>query len=150
MSKLSRKEEREEIFNLLFETEFHPGEDREAIYQRSGENRNFIDDSFIRDGYFGVYEHLEEIDDLISRHTKNNWKTSRMNAVSRSVLRLAVYEMKYISSIPYTVSLNEAVELTKKFDEEKARPFVNGILNSIKDELAEALANTEASHDKEL
>ena len=59
-----------------------------------------------------------------------------MSRVSRSVIRLCVYEMIYIDSIPVNVSLNEAVELSKKYDEDKARPFVNGVLNAIKDELA--------------
>ena len=58
-----------------------------------------------------------------------------MSKMSRSVLRLCVYEMLYEKDIPYSVSINEAVELTKKFDDDKARPFVNGILNSVKCEL---------------
>ena len=73
-------------------------------------------------------------DACIGEHA-HGWKTSRMTKLSRSILRLAVYEMLFEEEIPYSVSINEAVELTKKFDDEKARPFVNGILNSIKTKL---------------
>ena len=76
---------------------------------------------------------LEIIDGVIGRHAKG-WKTSRISKVSRSILRLCVYEMLY-EEIPYSVSINEAVELAKKFDDEKARPFINGILNSVKNAL---------------
>jgi len=59
----------------------------------------------------------------------------RLSRLSRSILRMAVYEMVFESEIPYNVTINEAVELTKKFDDPKARPFVNGVLNSVKNEL---------------
>ena len=78
---------------------------------------------------------------MIGKHSKG-WKTERMTRLSRSVLRLCVYEMLFEKDIPYSVSINEAIELTKKFDDEKARPFVNGILNSVKNEL-ESLAAKE-------
>ena len=58
-----------------------------------------------------------------------------MSKLSRSILRLCVYEMLYIDDIPYAVSINEAVEISKKFDDDKARPFINGILNSVKNQL---------------
>ena len=73
-----------------------------------------------------------------------------MSRVSRAVLRLGTYEMLYCKDIPTNVSLNEAVELTKKFDDPKARAFVNGVLNSIKNEIektgaATVIANCEAA-----
>ena len=92
-------------------------------------------DPYIEKAYFAVCEHREDIDRMIGAHAKG-WKTSRLSKLSRSVLRLAVYEMMYESeTIPYTVSINEAVELTKKYDEDKARAFINGVLNSVKNEL---------------
>ena len=63
------------------------------------------------------------------------WKTSRMTKLSLSVMRLATYEMQYCEDIPFTVSINEAVELSKKFDDEKAPAFINGVLNGIAEEL---------------
>ena len=89
---------------------------------------------YIHSTYFGVCERLEELDELINRHA-NGWKTSRISKVSRSILRLATYEMLYCEDIPLNVSINEGIELCKEFDEEKAKAFVNGVLNGVKEEI---------------
>ena len=133
MAIISRKEAREILAGLLFETEFHADEDVNAIFALAVEDREIPTDEYISRGYFGVYDNLERIDTLIGEHSKG-WKTERMSKMSRSILRLCVYEMLY-EEIPYSVSINEAVELAKKFDDEKARPFINGILNSVKNSL---------------
>lgn len=130
---LNRREAREAAFTLLFETEFKLGEDREEIFALSVENREIGENAYVREVYFGVAAHQEEIDALIGKHAKG-WKTSRISRVSRSILRLAIFEMKYMA-LPAGVAINEAVELCKKFDEESARPFVNGVLNSVKNEI---------------
>lgn len=131
---MTRREAREAVFGLLFESEFRKDESAEEIYYSSVENREISEDTYIKKAYFTAVEKKEEIDGLIGEHS-NGWKTSRLTVVSRSVLRLCVYEMLYENEIPYNVSINEAVELSKKYDDEKARPFVNGVLNSIKKEL---------------
>ena len=132
---MNRHEAREAVFELLFETEFRLDERKEDILAISTEHREIAPDPYVQETYLGVYEHLEKIDALINKHAKG-WKTSRLSKVSRSILRLSVYEMLYLrEQIPESVSLNEAVELCKKFDEEKARPFLNGVLNSIKNEI---------------
>ena len=133
MSKLSRREAREILVGLLFETEFHVDEDVNAIYSLAREDRELPDDGFVREGYFGIYDNLAAIDEMIGNHSKG-WKTERMSKLSRSILRLCVYEMMFLD-IPHSISINEAVELCKKFDDDKARPFVNGILNSVKNSL---------------
>ena len=131
---MTRREAREAVFGLLFESEFRKEESAEEIYYSSVENREIGEDAYIKKAYFTVVEKKDEIDTLIGKHS-NGWKTGRLTVVSRSVLRLCVYEMLYEDGIPYNVSINEAVELSKKYDDEKARPFVNGVLNSIKNEL---------------
>ena len=133
---MNRREAREAVFELLFETEFKADEAREAIYALSTDHREIEDTPYIREVYFGVGEHLAELDERINRHAQG-WKVSRISKVSRSVLRLSVYEMLYRPEIPCSVSINEAIELSKKFDEEKARAFVNGVLNSVKNEIEE-------------
>ena len=133
---MNRKEARKAVFELLFETEFRKDETTQEIFASSGENRELPEDDYIKTAYFGVLEHLEQIDELLNRHAKG-WKTSRISRVSRSILRLCTFEMLYMTEIPETVSLNEAIELCKEFDEEKARPFVNGVLNSVKNEILE-------------
>ena len=134
MSGLNRKEAREAVVALLFETEFKTEENSAEIYAISSENREIPDDEYIKAVYFGVCENKEKIDEPIGTHS-NGWKTHRLTRLSRSVMRLAVYEMLFCKDIPYSVSINEAVELTKKFDDPKAKAFVNGVLNSVKNAL---------------
>ena len=131
---MNRRMAREAAFELLFETEFKQNEAREDIFALSTENREVGEDAYIKAVYFGVGEHQSELDDLINKHAKG-WKITRISRVSRSILRLAIFEMRYVDDVPHHVAINEAVELSKKFDEESARAFINGVLNSVKDEL---------------
>ena len=131
---MTRKEAREEAFRLLFETDFQSDKTPEEIYACAMESREFQEDSYLRTVYFGVQEHREELDAMIVRHSKG-WKLGRITPVSRAILRLCIYEMLYMSDIPRAVSLNEAVELVKRFDDGKMRAFVNGLLNGAKMEI---------------
>lgn len=134
MSEIKRREARELVLALLFETEFKDDEGAQEIYELSADNREIPDDDYIKRAYFGVCEKKEQIDSLIEKNA-HGWRTSRLTRLSRSIMRLAVYEMIFEEKIPNSVSINEAVELTKKFDEPRAKSFVNGVLNSIKNEL---------------
>ncbi len=131
MAKLTRREAREILVGLLFETEFRTDEDINGIYALAAETREIPADEYINRAYFGIYDNLDKIDTLIGENSKG-WKTERMSKLSRSILRLCVYEMLFEEDIPTNVSINEAVELCKRLDDERARPFVNGILNAVK------------------
>ena len=133
---MTRREAREAVLGLLFETEFRVEETKEEIYGSSAENRDIPNDDYIKDTYYAICDNREEIDRIIGKNS-NGWRPDRLGNVSRSILRLAVYEMKFVDSIPYNVAMNEAIELTKKYDDEKARPFINGVLNSVKNSLGE-------------
>lgn len=135
MNTLSRREARKEIVGLLFETEFKKDEQVQEIFALALEDRELPEDEYIQKAYLGICDNLAKIDELINKHSKG-WKTYRMSKVSLSVLRLCVYEMLY-EEIPFAVSINEAVELSKIFDDDKAKSFINGILNSVKNELTE-------------
>jgi N utilization substance protein B len=88
----------------------------------------------------GVSEHTQEIDGLIT-HISENWSLERMPLVDRSILRLATFEMLYLDEVPYSVSINEAVELAKGFGgEDESSRFVNGVLGRIASHLAERAA----------
>ena len=130
-----RRAAREAVLALLFETEYHGDENPETIYLRAVDARD-IDpkDKYIRKEYMGIMEHLATIDALLGRHAKG-WRTDRLSRVSRAVLRLGAYEVVYADKIPAPIAINEAVELAKKFDDPKARAFINGVLNAVKDEL---------------
>ena len=134
MAAITRKEARAEVFHLLFETEFRSETSPEEIYALSQQDREFVEDAYIRRAYFGVCEHMEELDEIMSRHS-NGWKPSRITPVSRSVIRLCLFEMKYMDDIPAAVSINEAIELVKTYDDPKMRAFVNGVLHGAKVEL---------------
>ena len=132
-----RRAAREAVLALLFETEYHGDEAPETIFLRAAEARDVdTKDRYIRKEYFGIMEHLSEIDALLSRHAKV-WRTDRLSRVSRAVLRLGAYEVVFAENIPAPIAINEAVELAKKFDDPKARAFINGVLNAIKKELEE-------------
>ncbi len=78
----------------------------------------------------GVLEHGDAIDALIQR-ASTNWKLERMAVVDRNLLRLATYELKYVGDIPPKVSLNEAIEIAKRYGTEDSSAFINGILDKI-------------------
>ncbi|MBR5123597.1 MAG: transcription antitermination factor NusB [Clostridia bacterium] len=130
-----RRAAREAVLALLFETEYHEDEAPEAILARAAEARDVdVKDRYIRKEYYAIMEHLSEIDALLGRHAKG-WRTDRLSRVSRAVLRLGAYELVWAEKIPAPVAINEAVELAKKYDDPKARAFINGVLNAIKKEL---------------
>lgn len=131
---MDRREARKHALELLFEHEFRKDEDASDIYRTAEDIRELETDKLTEKLYFGVLEHLAEIDGLISVRAVG-WKTGRMSKVSLSVLRIAVYEMNYCRETPFPVAINEAVELTKTFDDDKAPAFVNGILNGIAEDL---------------
>ncbi len=135
MAQIKRKEAREMLFGLLFEREFHAGEEIGEIYAISAEAREIPDDDYIKSAFFGISEKSELLDALISKYAKG-WKADRLSRVSRSVIRLSVYEMLFCPEIPANVSISEAVELAKKYGEEKARAFVNGVLSSINKDIS--------------
>ncbi|HIU14892.1 MAG TPA: transcription antitermination factor NusB [Candidatus Ventricola intestinavium] len=90
-----------------------------------GENdRRYIDDVVT-----GVREHAAQIDEQIAACLRG-WTLQRLSRVDLAILRLAVYEMEY-ASVPVAVSINEAVELTRKYSSEESCPFVNGVLGTI-------------------
>ena len=82
----------------------------------------------------GVKEHQEELDTLIEKHLKR-WKVSRIAKTDLVILRLALFEMLYVSDIPNKVSLNEALEIAKTFSDDESRRFINGVLSSAMNEL---------------
>ena len=82
----------------------------------------------------GVWENVHEIDRLIEMHS-THWKISRMALVDRNILRMAVFELLYCPDIPASVTINEAIEIAKKFGTEESGSFVNGVLDHIAKEL---------------
>lgn len=135
---MNRREARELLFTLVFEYEFKKNEDYSALYADALLNREEIeDDSFVKANFEGIILNLEEIDKKISEHLAPGWRISRLSKVSLAVMRVATYEILYCENIPASVSINEAIELVKKYDEGKTPKFVNGVLNSVSKSVAE-------------
>ena len=128
---MTRSEARKNVLDLLFEREFRLDETDEEIFARSCDAREIEADDYIKNAYFGVCKNAEALDAEIDKNAKG-WKAARLSKVSRSILRLCIYEMLYMSDIPCLVSINEALELAKLYEDEKARPFINGVLNAVK------------------
>ena len=132
---MNRRQEREEAFFMLFENEFAPDKDISEIYENAKEARKVEESAYVRTVLCGVRANKTELDRMIDRHS-HGWKRERISAVAGAVMLLAAYEMLYMPEVPVRVSLNEAIELIKKYGEDKARPFVNGVLNAISEDEA--------------
>ena len=131
---MNRKLARENAFILLFELASKNDETAEEIYDKAVEYRMLECDDFVRKIFFGVNENQKIIDECIEKSIVG-WKSARLSLVSKATLRLAIYEMMFIEDIPTKVSINEAIELSKKFDDEKAYALVNGALNAAAESL---------------
>ena len=126
---MTRKMAREEAFILIFEKVFSK-ESVEDILDLAFEARDLVPDEYIKTVFTGVYEQVEELDSIISENAVG-WKIDRISKTALCVLRLAIFEMKNMDDIPVSVSINEAVELTKKYSTKEDSSFVNGILSTV-------------------
>lgn len=126
---MNRRESRISAFCLLFESDFHPELTYSEIYERAEACGEIPLSAFAKELYFTAASHLEEIDAQIAAFA-NNWSVSRMTHVARSITRLAAAELMY-TEVPPKAAINEAVEIAKKYDDEKATAFINGVLNNI-------------------
>ena len=132
---MNRKCARENAFILLFEGACKTDETAEEIFEKATGVRELEVDDYVKRVFFGVYENLRAIDECLEKCLKG-WKKQRVSFASTAILRLATYEVMFMDDIPAKVSINEAVELSKKYDDEKAYAFVNGVLNAVLAEIA--------------
>ena len=130
-TKMSRHDSRKTVFSLLFSKEFFPELDGREFLQSNSEYTEVPFDTYIVSTFLGTVNNQEAIDAELEKSAVK-WKVSRMARVTRSILRLAVYELLHAeNSIPPKAVINEAVELAKEFDDDAAPAFINGILNKI-------------------
>ncbi len=125
---MTRSESREQAFILNFETLFSDAHIAEII-ESAGEIRDFKVSTFARDLVTYTFENREKINEIIASYTKK-WDMKRISKVSLSVLQLAIGEIMQFEDIPVSVTINEAVELCKKYGGDDDFSFVNGILGS--------------------
>lgn len=127
---LTRREEREQAFILLFEKSFNEDVTVSELYEMAVETETISESEFSKNLAVKVTENLEPIDAAIERNSAK-WKMNRISKVALAVMRLAICEILYYDDIPVGVSINEAVELCKKYAAKDDYSFVNGILSSI-------------------
>ena len=133
---VSRRKERETVFEMLFAMEFSPAptpqEEDEIYFENSdGKDAEALKSSdYVRDTFFGAAALSEKTEELLNE-CAIGWKRDRISKVSLAIIKLAVYELSPESGISENIAINEAVELSKKYDDEKVSAFVNAVLGKI-------------------
>ena len=127
---MNRKTARENAFMLLFEKVIKTDETFEEIFVKATQDRELEVDDYVKKVFFGNGEN-ERIIDMKIEECLVGWKKERVSYVAKAILKLAAYEIMFMDDIPVKVSINEAIELSKKYDDDKAYVFVNGVLNKI-------------------
>lgn len=130
---MNRSAIRENAFKLIYSLEIQKNENLEEQIDLFFESNDIKDEEakkYIKNVIFGIDENKEIILENIEKNLKEDWKLNRISKMDLSILKLAIYEIKF-SDIPYKVAINEAVELAKKYGEDKSKNFVNGILASV-------------------
>ena len=132
MRKQTRSEARDAAFTQVFQMDQHEGS-MDVIMDELLKARPECEDNlgYIQSVIDGVKEHGEEIDAIITENLRQGWSFARISKVSRTVLRIAIFEMKYLDDVPPRVAVNEAVELAKRYGDENDPTFVNGLLASV-------------------
>lgn len=129
--KLNRTEAREKIMIILYQIDLYDKDkipyDLESVFHENLE----IDNKFVRDIVDGVLEKKDSIDKIINKYLEN-WDLDRLGKTDRAILRLSTYEMLYYNT-PKVVVINEAVELAKKYSDEKVVKIINAVLDKIRD-----------------
>lgn len=130
---MSRKRSREKAMELAFGMElsrYTPAEVLETFLESDDLNKKEFDLEYIKRVLEGISAKKEELDELIKANLQN-WKIERVSKINLIILRLGILEMNYFDDVPGKVALNEALELTKKYSDEKSVSFVNGVLDKI-------------------
>ncbi|HDD64653.1 MAG TPA: transcription antitermination factor NusB [Firmicutes bacterium] len=132
---MKRRKARELILKILYQSDIKK-ESVKSILKDFWKNHNDEDEEikeFVEKVAIGTEENIEFIDNLISKISKN-WELERMSYIDRNILRFATYEIFFMEDIPPVVSINEAIEIAKKFGGEESPKFINGILHKVKEE----------------
>lgn len=146
---MKRRDIREHLFLMLFCKDFYGMEEleeqaelyidsiearkEEGLFEATIREASEEETNYLKQRFHKILEHLDEIDACIEKASAG-WKLNRIGKEELTIMRLAVYEMKYDEEIPTKVAINEAVELAKKFGAESAKSFVNGVLAKVVEE----------------
>lgn len=129
---MNRRKSREIAMKLLFEISINKKDVKEAIesYKENNDKFDDVDFDYIESILNGIHINNEFLDKIIEENS-NNWKLNRISKINISILKIAVYEICFDKDIPEKVSANEAVNLAKKYSDEKSPSFINGVIGNI-------------------
>ncbi|MCI8273272.1 MAG: transcription antitermination factor NusB [Clostridia bacterium] len=136
---MKRSAIRELAFKLIYSLEIQKTADIEEqieLYIECNEINDEEAKEYIKDVVIGINTHINEIKSLIEKNLKADWNIQRISKIDLSLLKLAIYEIKY-KQIPYKVAINEGLELAKRYGEDMSKNFINGILASIVKEIGD-------------
>lgn len=147
---MKRRKAREYVLQFLYACEMNENtkkicnynflqEEIEKFWERNNEEQNSDVKSFANQLIEGTIEHIDTIDKIIQKYA-NKWNIERMITIDKNILRFSIYEILYRKDIPYQVTINEALEIAKKYSTKESAAFINGILDRI--------AKEEISHNK--
>lgn len=129
--KLTRTQAREKIMIILYQIDFYKKEnisyDLEEVFKENLE----IDNKYVRDVVNGVLDNIDNIDKILNKYLEN-WNLNRLGKTDKAILRLGTYELLYFDT-PDVVAINEAVELAKKYSDDKVVKLINAVLDKIRD-----------------
>ena len=131
---MNRSQARENAFIMLFEAECRDDETALEIFEYAEQLNEFEINDYVKKVFFGVFERRKEINELIDANSVG-WNKKRISPVSRAILALSTFEMLAVEDVPAKVAINEAIEISKKYDDEKSYTFVNGVLNAVAEQL---------------
>lgn len=134
---MSRSTAREHLFQLTFEQLF--SEDKNDVTLEAylmDASLTESDKQYVRKAYDGIYTHLDELKGIVAKYS-NSFNIDRIYKPDLAAMIVSVYEMKYVPEVPAAVSINEAVELVKRYSTEKSKSYVNGVLASVNKALTE-------------
>ena len=129
--KLTRTEAREKIMVILYQIDFYKKENIEYNLEDIFHENLEMDNKYVKDIVNGVLENQDKIDETISKYL-DNWDLDRLGKTDRAILRLSTYEMIYYDT-PKVVVINEAVELAKKYSDDKVVKLINAVLDKVRD-----------------
>lgn len=129
---MQRSVMRELAFKLVYGLEVQKDNTEEQVdlFIENNDVENEIAIGYLKDIVKGLKDHNEEIEELISNNLKDNWSINRISKINVSLIKIAIFEMLY-GNVPYKVAINEVVELAKKYADDSAPVFINGILASV-------------------
>ncbi|GIN85525.1 N utilization substance protein B [Heyndrickxia sporothermodurans] len=126
---MKRRTAREKALQALFQIDMNEAEPEVAIKNILKDEQS---DEYLTKLVNGTFQNLKDIDEIISKHLEK-WTIERLAKVDLNIIRLGVYELMYIDEVPANVAINEAIEVSKRFGDERSSKFINGVLSKIKE-----------------